>query len=73
MMRVVDPGRWLGESLQLRMDSQDEYDKWKTDLMMNKIRVGELAQVKGNSTILHYLVVDGHQTVVYVNEKENSF
>ena len=73
MMRVVDPGRWLGDALQLRMESPDEYDKWKANLAFNKIRVGEIAQVKGNTTILHYLLVDGHQTVVYVDEKENSF
>ena len=70
-MKVVNPGDWAREALQLQIQSEDEYQKFLGELVNKKLRVGEIASVNGSSLTAHYLFIEGKQTLVYVPREED--
>ena len=69
-MKVISPGRWVVEALQLSMTSE-EYREW----VLKKIVAPEvdgvhLFQVTGKNNTMHYCSIAGQKVIVYELNEE---
>ena len=68
-MKVVNPGDWAREALQLMFPNRDEYDAFLSSLTNQKVHYSEIAKVNGTELVAHYLFIEGKQTLAYVQER----
>ena len=55
-MKVISPGRWIEEALQLSMT--------KTEWIM-KTKWTPILSVKGKNSTMHYCLIEGEKVIVY--------
>ena len=68
-MKVVNPGDWARDALQLQVEDEDEYQQFLNGLASKKVEVVEIAKVNGSQLTGHYLFIDSRQFVIYVQKK----
>lgn len=67
-MKVANPGDWAKDALQLIFNNEKEYTAFIDSLTHQKLRFGQVAEVKGTELVCHYLYIEGKQTLAYVQE-----
>ena len=65
-MKVISPGRWVEEALQLSM-TKAEYTQWFTDRVHEAYPV---LRVPGKNSVMHYVSINGQKIIVYELNEE---
>ena len=60
-MKVISPGRWIEEALQLSMTKQE----W-----LLKVHWTPILSIKGKNSTMHYVVFQGEKLIVYELNEE---
>ena len=64
-MKVIRPGRWVEEALQLSMTSE-EYRDWVLKKLIPEQAGGvHLLRIVGKNSTMHYCLVEGERVIVY--------
>ena len=66
-MRVMNPGDWAKDALQIEFKDQHDYQQWRDSLQIDgKSKVLTIGESNGSMIRTCYLMVEGHRVMVHI-------